>query len=281
MHKYKRYSLYERIIIMNYCIIFLFLLSISCKKRDDQTSSICFPYRVSDNIVTRTEYPKEFGMITSYLNADIEYHVLTDASMKPYITIQGPENFVDRINCSLIYDSRYDRNEIRLTYDRCMTRKRNPKLNIHIYGHKLFQIIMMNSTFISSDTIKSDDGFLKCFLYNAASMEIVCNVPNLSMLIYNHNYFICHGIVDYCKLDMFSAAEDNKNISVNLENLEYQSLYYLVEPAASSKKLFKLYAGQPDTIYYQINSPNFNLYYQGDPLLIDKGSPYFTLFKKD
>jgi hypothetical protein len=281
MHRINRYSLYERFIIMNYCIIFLFLLSLSCNKRDDQTSSICFPYRISDKIVTRTEYPTEFGMIRSSINADIEYHVLSDASMHPYITIQGPENFVDRINCTSIYDSRYDRNEISLTYDRCMTRKRNPRLNIHIYGHKLFQIIMMNSNFVSRDTIQSNDGFLKCFLYNAASMEITCNVPNLSMLIYNHNYFICHGIVDYCKLDMFSAAEDNENVSVNLESLKYRSLYYLVEPAVSSKKPAKLYVGRPDTIYYQINSPDFNLYYQGDPVLIDKGSPFFTLFKKD
>lgn len=128
-------------------ILFIVIILISCNKRGDQTSAMCFPYGVSDKIVTRTEYPKEFGMINVRINADIEYHVLPEASMQPYVTIEGPENFVKRVDCTLNYNSHFNRNNLNLSYERCVTRKRNPKLNIHIYGHELFHVSTYNGNF--------------------------------------------------------------------------------------------------------------------------------------
>ena len=283
MHRFNQNSFYKSMFTVNTSIILLimFMLIVSCKKRGDQTSAMCFPYGVSDKIVTRTEYPKEFGMINVRINADIEYHVLPDASMQPYVTIEGPENFVKRVDCTLNYNSHFNRNNLNLSYDRCVTRKRNPKLNIHIYGHELFQVSTYNGNFFSRDTIRSKDGFLLCELFETSSMEIVCNVPVLNLYISHSSNFISYGLSDSVLLTMITSEGNKYSKSVNLENFKYGCLYFHVPPDGITHTPTPAYAGRPDTIYYNIHTHNFNLYYQGDPVLIDRrGSPFFTLFKK-
>jgi hypothetical protein len=201
--------------------------------------------------------------------------------MESYITIEGPENFVDRINCTSIYDSYYNQNEISLSYKRCVTRTRNPKLNIHIYGHEIFKINAFNGSFVSKDTIRSYDGFIDFNLFESSSVDIVCNVPILFIYIPSSAYFRCHGIADSTYINIYSADVEKKAELLNLEGLKYRSLYYYVHTEQSFVGPAAIYAGRPDTIYYDIHMRNFNLYYQGDPVLIDKGSPFFTLFKQE
>jgi hypothetical protein len=201
--------------------------------------------------------------------------------MESYITIEGPENFVDRINCTSIYDSYYNQNEISLSYKRCVTKNKNPKLIVHIYAHEIFQVNIFNGSFISKDTIRSDDGFIDFSLFESNSMDIVCNVPIINIFIPSSAHFICHGIADSTYINIYSADVNKMTELLNLEGLKYRSLYYYVHTEQSFVGPAAIYAGCPNTIYYDIHMRNFNLYYQGDPVLIDKGSPFFTLFKKD
>jgi hypothetical protein len=261
--------------------MFLFLLISSCKDRSNYPYSRCFPYKVSDKIIIRTEYLKEFGMIYCEINADVEYHVLPDAGMQSYITIEGPENFVNKINCTSVYDSRYNQNEINISYDRCVSRKRNPKIKVHIYGHELFQIYTFLGNFVSRDTLRSNDGYINFRLTRNTSIDIICDVPNLIAFLPSSASFRCQGKSDSCFLYVSSHWGKSLSQPISLEGLFYRSLNYRVQSGENSSNLTNIFIGRPDTIYYRIDERNFNTYYQGDPVLIDRGSRFFTLFKKD
>lgn len=261
--------------------MFLFLFISSCKDRSNYPYSRCFPYKVSDKIIIRTEYLKEFGMIYCEINADVEYHVLPDAGMQSYITIEGPENFVNKINCTSVYDSRYNQNEINLSYDRCVSERRNPKIKVHIYGHGLFQIYNRLGNFVSKDTLRSIDGYISFSLSNNTSIDVICDVPILIAFLPSSASFRCRGKSDSCFLYISSHRDKNLGQPISLEGLIYRSLNYRVRYDESISDLTNIYIGRPDTIYYNIHARNFNTYYQGDPVLIDRGSRFFTLFKKD
>lgn len=256
------------------------LLGLSCKNKDYPYSR-CFPYKVSDRIVNRTEYSQNFDMITCIVNADVEYHVLPDEGMQSYITIEGPDNIVKKVGCTTSYNSYYNMMELNLSYDRCVSRKRNPKLKVHIFGHKLSRINTTIGNFISKDTLQSKEGVLSFLMSKNSSIDIVLDARLLNVFLPNSAVFKCHGKADSCQLVIWSLGGIISSPAVDIDELLYNMLDYDVQSGEYESHLTNIYIGRPDTIYYRINEPNFNTYYQGDPVLIDRGSRYFTLFKKD
>jgi hypothetical protein len=240
---------------------------------------VCLPYTISNEKTVKTIVLTSFGRIVNEVNSEVVFHVLPDKLMNPYISLEGNNDIIKRIECSVSYNNLYNQNELQIRYSKCVIKNKDRRIKINIYGHELFHVRLRHGSFVSSDTIQSNVGYLSIFDDGGVHVDIVCHVPVLNLFLTNPSDYIINGIVDSCSFNFFSAfGAKSPTLPSNLRNLKYKSLR--LESNGSPdwdddpKVKIKVFVGRPQKISYLIIRPYFECYYQGKPEITSLDSPY-------
>jgi hypothetical protein len=267
---------------LNLLILFISTILFSaCKNKynDNKLSLPCLPYSISNKKSSKTITLENFGRLESKVHADIVYHRLPNPTDKPYLVIEGHSDIINRISCETKYSNSANQNDLIIYYSKCI--RVNRVVKIHLYCKELFVVSIYDGTFLTEDTLYSNVGWLSFATKVKGHVEAICNVNTLN-IIQREGQFTLHGVVQICSLTVQGTGErfSAPIHPTNLRNLDYQVLELYVESGndyIDGNKRTPIYVGSPDTIYYNIQDNKQYIYYQGNPVLISKNSPNFTL----
>lgn len=257
---------------------FLIVILISCRSKTGEDSTICLPYKISDDKRTDTIEVSDFRMIECKIDADVYFHVLSDPNQHSFVVLNGRNKILDRIECSAKKDDFYNSNKLTISYKKCVVKSGSTAIRVDIYGTHLHQVIMHGADFTSIDTVRSDADVLELIQLGNGCIISSVDVPLLLIPVqYSYSYII-NGRADSCYIHNSEGGSNYELPFLNLKNLQYNSLFVEFERDNNLRKNIKLFIGKPKRIYYYFSINNYSVYYQGFPELISKNSYYHLIF---
>jgi hypothetical protein len=167
-----------------------------------------------------------------------------------------------------------------ISYNKCI--RDNRVVVIHLYCHKLFNVEIWDGAFLTLDTLYSNVGYIHLDDRLESHIEVNCNVDKVSMSI-REGFVTLHGNGEICSFSLDNESGKPLSPSIhptNLRNFHYRTLDLYVGSGSDygeNRNRTPIYVGSPETIYYNIQDNRQFVYYQGNPVLISKNSPNFTL----